>query len=236
MAPISTKQLLSIILIISILINHHSASVNINCENVQGNDSGSADFAASTVDCSNHDGYTLVSCGYRTKFSGEDDIRGGEIDGQTCKAFNFAPSNGVWAIARCCDLSAYSVSCTTREGPPSDATNDAKGYQQCNSNEVLMGCAPQAQFRLDGGYPGQYNAAPFYSDTIDTDVDTWYEFHIFYEFIVYDLCFLIALPGIQMQEVVMLGHMLLVVHGLIIKSTFNVMLIGIGKLEQHQHQ
>ena len=152
-------------------------SMDISCINVEGDESGPTDFAESTATCSGS--YTLVSCGYRTKSVVEDDIRGGGIDGQTCKAYNFAPSDGVYAIARCCDLSAYGVSCNTSQSNRSAAVDDAKSYEQCGANEQLTGCAAQGDYRINGVYPGHKHADPFYTDTIDYDVDTWYVIILF---------------------------------------------------------
>ena len=83
--------------------------------------------------------YAHPHSGFRTKGANEDDTRGGYIFEDTCYAINFAPSSGVYAIARCCDFSQYAFSCDTYQSDLSAYTNGAKAYETCPAGTTLLG-------------------------------------------------------------------------------------------------
>ena len=67
-------------------------------------------------------------------------MNGAWVNGQTCYARNGGPSDGVFAYARCCDFSGYSVSCTTYISDQADNVDNAKTIASCTqSYEEIMG-------------------------------------------------------------------------------------------------
>ena len=131
--------------------------------------------------------------GYQTLESDEDDVRGGYVEDDTCYAVNYEDGSsavGVRAVARCCDLSAYSVECNTYQSLETPDSENAKQYMACPSTETLMGwyvhamtcalhlhvCHPHStslsEYRLNGNYPG--TGEPESSAVTLSNPDTWY--------------------------------------------------------------
>eukprot|EP01084_Bolivina_argentea_P309305 535005_1 len=132
---------------------HYSIS-NINCIDVKSSLMNSTNGIATAV-CSSP--YTLLSCGFETGSPTSLSCCGSYISGSTCHARDKGSTGGVYAVAHCCDLTAYSVSCNTYQSPISSGVDDARTTASCQSNEVLMGCTAMTPGSyLDGGYPGTY--------------------------------------------------------------------------------
>eukprot|EP01084_Bolivina_argentea_P262141 443236_1 len=124
----------------------------------------------SPIDNSNSDGpasiqctspYTLVSCGFESLLSTESaHFSGSYINGSTCYIRCETSDRGGYAFARCCNLSEYSVSCSTYKSAKSATNDDDQTFQGCTlQSESLTGCtaATYDDTTLDGGYPGTIN-------------------------------------------------------------------------------
>ena len=152
----------------------HVGHASIDCVSVYGIPSGSNDGDESIAVCGSS--YTLVSCGFQTMnataFASFD---GSYIINQTCIARNgpwnqVHPMYGVQAIARCCQLSKISGTCTTYQSVRSIASDDESTQVQCPSSTILVGCGistdggvqPDSEPALDGAYP--LDPWQFYSD------------------------------------------------------------------------
>eukprot|EP01084_Bolivina_argentea_P047220 87007_1 len=143
-----------------LLLCQQTLSISITCVTEESSKSGSGQNAQISVTCSNPD-HTLVSCGFRHNNPTEDDIFGSWINEQTCWAKNWDNTDslgGVYAVARCCNLKAYQVTCRTLQSSISNGNDDDKIDVSCDVGETLMGCTAKSENsnlpRFDGSYPG----------------------------------------------------------------------------------
>ena len=80
-----------------------------------------------------------IDSGFKTETSTEDRFAGSYINGSICYAENHPDSDGVYAIARCCDLREYSITCSTYQSGLSGITDDDRIYIECLSEETILG-------------------------------------------------------------------------------------------------
>ena len=80
-----------------------------------------------------------MNSGLRSEGIGENDIRGNWFENNQCWVENGDPSDGVYAVARCCDFSAFQFSCNVYESEVSQYCNGCKSHSTCPNNEHLMG-------------------------------------------------------------------------------------------------
>ena len=78
-----------------------------------------------------------IYSGYKTYSNTSDLQKGSYIMGSTCYAKN-PPFGKIYAFARCCNMSQYSVSCTTYQSDLSDTYDDALTYIGCSSSHQTM--------------------------------------------------------------------------------------------------
>ena len=114
-----------------------------------------------------------IFSGFQTDYEYEDDVEGSNILNDKCIAHNAATSNGVFAIARCCDFSLLqNITCSTSISNTTITTS----YKSCSSiNETLVGCTSYGLLGHNGNYPG--------NKSLDTNATvnnpyTWYTFII----------------------------------------------------------
>eukprot|EP01083_Nonionella_stella_P033879 92709_1 len=129
-----------------LLVSHITICIGIDCINVESSPScGCGTSASTSTACP--DGYTIVGCGSRTLDASADLFSAQEVKKiERCEAYGHWGFQ-VYAIARCCDFSSYSVQCTS---------DDIDG---CTSEQSMMGCSGSASSPsyYMGQWPGEWS-------------------------------------------------------------------------------
>lgn len=144
--------------------------LSVNCISVQGDISESTQGSLSISKCDNP--YTLVSCGFKSSDSNQWFVQGSYIANGQCHAANPKSSAGVYAIARCCDLSPYNIECDTFQSGPvtpdltqPDPLDDQATNITCpeSNNYQILGCTGHTG--KNGSFDGAHSS--------NTDHWTW---------------------------------------------------------------
>ena len=138
-----TSMANSLLLIISLLL-HFPRVLSVNCVSVTGEISKSSQGSVSIVKCD--DPYTLISCGFRPSGYNHWYTQGSWMDEKYCYAENPIQSDGVYAVARCCDFSSYDIECDTFKSPPTVPGPDG----EIDDEETNITCPLSFDYELLG--------------------------------------------------------------------------------------
>ena len=138
-----------IVLLFILSISQFTYVSSVNCISVQGEVSGSSQGSLSTSKCD--DPYTLVSCGFRSSDSNQWYVQGSYIEKNQCNAVNprYSPG-GVYAIARCCDLSSYNIECDTFKSGPVTPDPDPNNQNPLDDRPTNITCPTTSNYQILG--------------------------------------------------------------------------------------